>query len=237
MSLNITSEFFDFVIRIMAAAFMGGLIGLERDIHGRAAGLRTHLLVSVGSCLFMIISWVIASRGVSPWLSGSENFDPGRIAAQVVTGIGFLGAGTIIKEGFTIRGLTTAACLWVAAGIGLASGAGLYGLAMVVTAVSMITLLFVEYLEKGMKKDSYRFLTVVLDEKSNVSELINYIQEREIDILYFDYCRQYDKKSITVKLSVRLSHKGMTDKLAHGIIADLEKTNLNLISVDWQHRY
>lgn len=103
------------IIRLLLAGLMGGIIGLERESHGRPAGLRTHIIVSLGSCLIMLVS-----------IYGFEdagNRDPARLAAQVISGIGFLGAGTILREGATIIGLTTAASLWVVAGIGLAMGA------------------------------------------------------------------------------------------------------------------
>ena len=122
------------LIRILIAGLLGGIIGLERDIHGRSAGLRTHLLVCIGASLFMIMSEQIAIHAKN---NGIISSDPARIAAQIVTGIGFLGAGTIIREGFTIRGLTTAACLWVVAAIGMSVGAGYYILAVSTTIVSI----------------------------------------------------------------------------------------------------
>ena len=114
----IPEEIIELGFRILLASFLGGLIGLERDLHGRSAGLRTHLLVSLGASVFMIISGLIAK---SP-LGVDALADPGRIAAQTIVGIGFLGAGVIIKEGVNVRGLTTAACLWTVAAIGMAAG-------------------------------------------------------------------------------------------------------------------
>lgn len=124
------------VVRLIIACVLGGFIGLERESHGRPAGLRTHILVCVGSCLIMIVSvYAFPEFGMSR--------DPARLAAQVVSGIGFLGAGTIMREGANIRGLTTAASLWVVAGIGLAVGSGFYlpGVVTAVIAVGTLTLL------------------------------------------------------------------------------------------------
>jgi putative Mg2+ transporter-C (MgtC) family protein len=135
MDFNVTQEPWNLIVRILVAAALGGILGLERDIHGRGAGLRTHLLVSVGAALFMILSIRVATFGVVAGLDFSKVTDPGRIAAQIVTGIGFLGAGVIIREGFSVRGLTTAACLWVAAAIGMASGAGQYMVASTTTVL------------------------------------------------------------------------------------------------------
>ena len=119
------------LLRIALAGVLGGLIGLERELREREAGLRTHLLVAVGAALFTI-------AGAYGFDSGSV--DPTRVAAQIVTGIGFLGAGAIIRQGFSVRGLTTAATLWVVAAVGLASGAGYYSGAVITTAVVLVAL-------------------------------------------------------------------------------------------------
>jgi putative Mg2+ transporter-C (MgtC) family protein len=120
--------------RVVVAAGLGGAIGLERELREREAGFRTHLLVSVGSCLFTLVS----AYGFSEFRTGSV--DPTRIAAQIVTGIGFLGAGAIIRQGFSVRGLTTAATLWVVAAIGMASGAGYFSAAVITTALVLFSL-------------------------------------------------------------------------------------------------
>jgi putative Mg2+ transporter-C (MgtC) family protein len=127
------------VLRVVLAAVLGGAIGAEREIREREAGLRTHLLVSVGAALFTLVS-AYAWNDFAFSLQGGVTLDPTRISAQIVTGIGFLGAGAIIRQGLTIRGLTTAATLWVVAAIGLASGAGYYWAAVVTTALVLFTL-------------------------------------------------------------------------------------------------
>jgi putative Mg2+ transporter-C (MgtC) family protein len=119
------------LLRIVLAGVLGGLIGLERELREREAGLRTHLLVSVGAALFTI---------AGAYGFDSVRVDPTRIAAQIVTGIGFLGAGAIIRQGFSVRGLTTAATLWVVAAVGLASGAGYYSGAVITTGVVLVAL-------------------------------------------------------------------------------------------------
>jgi putative Mg2+ transporter-C (MgtC) family protein len=129
----------DVTIRLVVAAVLGGAVGLERELREREAGLRTHLLVSVGAAVFTLVS----AYGFSDFRYGLESgitLDPTRIAAQIVTGIGFLGAGAIIRQGLSIRGLTTAATLWVVAAIGLASGAGYYSAAVVGTAIVLFSL-------------------------------------------------------------------------------------------------
>jgi putative Mg2+ transporter-C (MgtC) family protein len=121
------------------AAVLGGLIGIERELREREAGLRTHLLVSLGSALFTIVG----AYGFHEFLSSGATVvraDPTRIAAQIVTGIGFLGAGAIIRQGLSVRGLTTAATLWVVAAIGMASGAGYFSAAVITTALVLFSL-------------------------------------------------------------------------------------------------
>jgi putative Mg2+ transporter-C (MgtC) family protein len=127
------------LVRVAVAAALGGAVGLERELREREAGFRTHMLVSVGSALFTLVS----AYGFHEFLVGGGNViraDPTRIAAQIVTGIGFLGAGAIIRQGFSVRGLTTAATLWVVAAIGMASGAGYYSAAVITTALVLISL-------------------------------------------------------------------------------------------------
>jgi putative Mg2+ transporter-C (MgtC) family protein len=129
----------DVALRLVAAAALTGAVGLERELRERAAGLRTHMLVGVGSALFTLVS----AYGFNAFLQSGSNVvraDPSRIAAQIVTGIGFLGAGAIIRQGFSIRGLTTAAGLWVAAAIGMAVGAGYWAAALIGTGVVLVGL-------------------------------------------------------------------------------------------------
>jgi putative Mg2+ transporter-C (MgtC) family protein len=134
MSTDIAFQF-DLLVRLLAAALLGGVLGLEREVHGHQAGMRTHMLVCMGSAIFTVLS----IYGF-PQTAGSAPSDPSRISAQIVTGIGFLGAGAIIKYGTNIRGLTTAASLWVVASIGLAAGVGAYFLAAAGTVIALLAL-------------------------------------------------------------------------------------------------
>ena len=133
------------LLRIVIAAALGGAVGLERELRDREAGFRTHMLVAVGSALFTLVS----AYGFHDFLVHGGSLvrtDPTRIAAQIVTGIGFLGAGAIIRQGLSVRGLTTAATLWVVAAIGMASGAGYYWAAVLTTAIALFLLWPARYL-------------------------------------------------------------------------------------------
>jgi putative Mg2+ transporter-C (MgtC) family protein len=139
LSVVPTLEWPHVLLRLSVAAALGGAIGMERELRERQAGLRTHLVVCVGSALFTLVS----AYGFHEFLvngSGLVRTDPTRIAAQIVSGIGFLGAGAIIRQGLSVRGLTTAATLWLVAAIGMASGAGYYSAALFATAGALLTL-------------------------------------------------------------------------------------------------
>lgn len=152
---------YEIVFKLALACILGGMIGLERESLNRPAGLRTYTLVCVGSALAMIVSIDIYLQYYQ-----TVNADPGRIAAQVVSGIGFLGAGTIMREGATVRGLTTAAGLWVVACIGLAVGAGLYIPAVATTILILFVLIYFikfEQLFTGMRE--YKGLVMVVEDR------------------------------------------------------------------------
>jgi putative Mg2+ transporter-C (MgtC) family protein len=136
------------ISRLLLTLVLSGLIGLERQVHRRDAGLRTHILVALGSCLIMLTSLYVFDI-----YKYQVSLDPARIAAGVVTGIGFLGAGTIIRESDGVRGLTTAASLWVVAGIGLAAGVGFNKIAIYTTILVLIVLHFLRYAEAPLSKE------------------------------------------------------------------------------------
>ncbi|MBU0549238.1 MAG: MgtC/SapB family protein [Candidatus Omnitrophica bacterium] len=134
--------------RLVLALLTGGVIGFEREVKRRSAGLRTHILVSLGSCLIMLTSLYVFDI----YKDSGINIDPSRIAAGVITGIGFLGAGTIIRSGEAVKGLTSAATLWLVAGIGLGIGCGFYLASIVTTILAIAVLFFLGRLEKSLVK-------------------------------------------------------------------------------------
>ncbi|MGK2945342.1 MAG: MgtC/SapB family protein [Desulfuromonadales bacterium] len=150
----------DITVKLLLAALAGGLIGIERESHGRPAGLRTNLLVSVGSCVMVIISETFHLKYAMFGVDSALRLDPSRVAAQIVTGIGFIGAGVILKEGASVRGLTTAASLWTVAGLGMAFGMGFYSLGTIATLLVLVSLNFLKKLDPLIKKD--RFLTLAV---------------------------------------------------------------------------
>ena len=220
----------DLIISLAFAAVLGGILGLEREIHGRPAGLRTHLLVSLGAAAFMMMSPRVAA--MSQVMPG----DPGRIAAQIVTGIGFLGAGAIVKEGVNIRGLTTAACLWVAAGIGMACGAGLFGEALVIFGMAMVSLVVLPFVELKLKKHSYRVLEITLPINTDVNSILEIVQSKNVLVLRCDLDRDYIKGNLTATLNLRLYNRGVIDKHAHSIIKAIESLNLETKEITWRPR-
>ena len=154
-------------MKLVVAATLGGLIGFERETHGRPAGLRTNILVCVGAALVMAVA--------KP--SGSGVVDPGRAMAGVVTGIGFLGAGAIIKMGNIVRGLTTAACIWLVAALGIAVGQGLFALAAITTGIALFVLVVVDKLGRAIPAVTYHTVTVV-SEAPDFTELSAVCRER-----------------------------------------------------------
>ena len=233
MHFNFSQEPWNLLIRILVAAAYGGVLGLERDIHGRGAGLRTHLLVSAGAALFMILSTHVAALDVVIPSGFSKVTDPGRIAAQIVTGIGFLGAGVILKEGITIRGLTTAACLWIAAAIGMAAGAGLYTIATTVTILALITLVVLRHLERFYRKDIYRDLEVKVPNEVDIRQVVDQVKNKEVMLIFLGVERDYETQMTTARMSLRLFYKGNADRLFHVIMERLEQSQIPLRAIRW----
>jgi putative Mg2+ transporter-C (MgtC) family protein len=175
-------DWLDAFFRLAAATALGGVIGLERELDEKAAGLRTHMLVSLGSALFTMVG----AYGFHDFLVGGGAIvraDPSRIAAQIVTGIGFLGAGVIFRQGFTVRGLTTAASLWVVAAVGMAAGAGFWKGAVIGTAVGIASLRPLEWLkEKAIPQRAAARLSIELTESGSAGRVLEAL-ERAGDLL------------------------------------------------------
>jgi putative Mg2+ transporter-C (MgtC) family protein len=192
---------YEIVFKLTLACILGGLIGLERESLNRPAGLRTYTLVCVGSALAMIVSLDMYFEYYK-----NVNADPGRIAAQVVSGIGFLGAGTIMREGATVRGLTTAAGLWVVACIGLAVGAGLYAPAIATTILILFILIYFIRIEErftGMRE--YKGIVIVVqDGPGQVGAIGSLLGDLGVLIKNIQLSRVENKDDLEIELLIHV---------------------------------
>jgi putative Mg2+ transporter-C (MgtC) family protein len=166
-------------LKFVLAAILGGVIGIEREIRDKPAGLRTNILICVGSTLFMSISTKVAAM-----LGG----DPTRIAAQIISGIGFLGAGAVLHSHGFVLGLTTAATIWVVAGVGMAIGSGMYTVAVFTTVMSLITLYFLSFIEDKIQgRKSYSYALVVTDLNQALASINRVLQESSVAAASFNF--------------------------------------------------
>lgn len=190
------------LLRLALASVLGGIIGLERESINRPAGFRTHVLVSVGAALVMLVS----IYGFSQQLAEGRLSDPARLAAQVISGIGFLGAGTILKDGNTIRGLTTAASLWVVAGIGLAVGSGFYlGAVGGTVLVYMALTLFSKLDERFFHRSQYQAVDIIaLDRPGQLGAIGSLLGQRNISIRNVRLERGNDERNVHIRMFVKL---------------------------------
>lgn len=204
-----TLPYWETAFRLFMAAVLGGLIGWERERDAHPAGFRTHILVCLGSALIMLIS----IYGFSDFIK-EENVraDPARLAAQVVSGIGFLGAGTILRHGLTVSGLTTAASLWVVAGIGLAVGAGYMFGAVLTTILTLVSLELLNRMERLVvgRRRLAKIVVTVKDEPGKLGELASVLREigagiRKVTIDEEDPGDGRIKISFTIRLSEEIS--------------------------------
>lgn len=224
------------VIRVLLAAILGACIGLERDIRGRSAGLRTNILVSVGSAVFMLLSIGIANQWNFYTVSTGPVSDPTRMAAQIITGIGFLGAGAIIKHGFSVQGLTTAACLWIASAIGMSCGAGYYDIGLLTTIIAIFVLTVLSRIEKFYSKDAYRILEVTTVIGTDIDAIMKIIAEQNIEIISFNEERRYCDNIFRIKFNIRMRHRIISDHICHTLFDVFEQNEIPLHSVVWKHR-
>jgi putative Mg2+ transporter-C (MgtC) family protein len=212
----------EILLRFVLASVLGGVIGLEREIHGREAGVRTYLLVSLGSALIMVISEFVSVKYQDGPFREILRGDPGRIAAQAITGIGFLGAGVILRYKETIRGLTTAACMWVVCAIGLCVGAGFYLFGMTVSAIALGSLIGLKRWEKKISKDWYQEMVVISEDVEDQVERIQTILDKyDSKVTRFGVKRNLQEKEITVNFRLR-SRAIHPDRKMYGEVFSLE---------------
>jgi putative Mg2+ transporter-C (MgtC) family protein len=214
----------DIFTHLLVATTAGGLIGMERTYHGRPAGFRTHMLVCVASSLLMLVT-MYQTR----WFTGASldtvRIDPTRMAQGVMTGIGFLGAGVIMREGLTVRGLTTAASIWVTASIGILAGVGLYSAVLVGTIITLGILTVFRKVENRMPSQIYANNTIVFGRD-------NYMSEKEIRELHV--INGFSVANISYRLMEKgeqLEYRMTVRTMDRGNIEKLSKTLLGLTSI------
>ncbi len=174
------------IIRLLTAAILSGLIGWEREVKRHPAGFRTHMLVGVGACLMMILSLFGFNDVIQS--NARIQYDPSRLPSYVISGIGFLGAGTIMVHGITVKGLTTAASIWVVSGIGLVVGAGMYLVALFTTLIVILSLIFLNKWEHFMLKPSKKGSLYLLVENKGVplSAILGLLEKHQIRVEKID---------------------------------------------------
>ena len=191
------------LLRLFVAAVLGGAVGLERELRERQAGLRTHLVVCVGAALFTLVS----AYGFEGVLSqGRVVADPTRIAAQIVSGIGFLGAGAIIRQGLSVRGLTTAATLWLVAAIGMAAGAGYWSGAIIATVGALVTLgplRVVAYRMLRRFRPALDRLLVEIAAGGSPAPIIDAVERGGGRVLSLDVAQEGDRRSVALDVELR----------------------------------
>ena len=213
-------EWLDILTRLLVATMAGGIIGLERSYHGRPAGFRTHTLVCVASSLLMLVT-VYQSR----WFTGAAldivRVDPTRMAQGVMTGIGFLGAGVIMREGLTVRGLTTAASIWTTAAIGILAGVGFYSAVLAGSIVTIGILTVFRKVENRMRSQIFAYNTVVFgrDNYMSEAEIREMLSKNGFSVANISYRLMEKGAQLEYRMTVRTMDSANIEKLSKSLLA------------------
>jgi putative Mg2+ transporter-C (MgtC) family protein len=207
-------------LHLLLALAAGAIIGLERSYHGRPAGFRTHALVCLSSSMLMVLT-VYQDTWFGSFDLEQVNVDPTRMAQGIMTGIGFLGAGVIMKEGLSVRGLTTAASIWITAGIGIMIGVGFYFPAGIATAMTLIVLSVFRWIERSMPIEFYANLTVAFIRSGNLpeSELRALVERHGFVIANMNYGVTGDGKTFEYHMVIHSPDRDRTRELAEALNA------------------
>ncbi|MHC4562489.1 MAG: MgtC/SapB family protein [Planctomycetota bacterium] len=194
------------VMKLLLAAALGALIGVEREHHGRSAGFRTQLLVALGSALAMVVSLYFGDMFGMGDKGPAVQVDPARVAYGIMAGVGFLGAGAMIRYGVGIRGMTTAASLWCTAAVGLAAGLGMPIVAAATTAIVLFALSALTYLERFIPSRQYKKITVKIaaDGRDNVERVRTILKAQDVRVVSVDYNRDFSEDTETITFHVSL---------------------------------
>ncbi|MCX8129089.1 MAG: MgtC/SapB family protein [Clostridia bacterium] len=192
------------IFKLVLSCVLGGIIGYEREHTNRPAGFRTHILVCVGSALVMVTSEYIFRS-----YHNQTNIDPARLGAQVISGIGFLGAGTIIREGFSVKGLTTAASLWAVSCVGIAAGIGFYEGAVIATVLIYITLIMLKKMEDSFSKNSaYRAIHIQsMDKPGQIAAISSIFDKNGIPVKRIEFINEENEKNLSIKILAKIPSK------------------------------
>jgi len=225
------SDQVDMLARLVAALAAGGVIGLERSYRGRAAGFRTHALVCIASSLLMIVT-VFESHWIATLSAARVVIDPTRMAQGIMTGIGFLGAGVIVKEGLTVRGLTTAASIWITATIGILTGIGFYFPAGLGTVATLGTLSVFRWIEGRMPSEFYANFVVRFPRQGAMpeAELRRLIAEHGFSVANMSYRIAGQGREFEYQMVLRTLHAANTQKLSARLVAEASVTEFHIAS-------
>ncbi len=210
----------EFILRIVVAALLGGIVGLEREYRAKGAGFRTHFLVALGSALFMVLSQYAFMDLLKANSDMSIRLDPSRIAAQVVSGIGFIGAGTIIFQKHVVKGLTTAAGIWVVGAIGMGCGAGMYTISIITTVLALLGLEAMNFVLSGFGERSIS-VKFTSENLNNVNAVIERLRRLHIEL---DSYKMEDKHTSTgVLYNVEMELKVMRKQFKRRVVDILKE--------------
>lgn len=222
-------EGLDIISRLLAATVAGGLIGLERSYHGRPAGFRTHTLVCVASSLLMLVTMYQAK-----WFAGAPldtvRVDPTRMAQGVMTGIGFLGAGVIMREGLTVRGLTTAASIWITAAIGILAGTGLYSAVLIGSVITIGILTVFRKAETWMPSQIFANNTIVFgrDNCMSETEIRELLSENGFSVGSISYRLLEGAAQLEYRMTVRTMDRRNIEKLSNILLGSTSIVEFNI---------
>ena len=223
------SEWLNVCIHLLVATIAGGLIGLERSYHGRPAGFRTHTLVCVASSLLMLVTLY-----QDKWFAGAAletvRVDPTRMAQGIMTGIGFLGAGVIMREGLNVRGLTTAASIWITAAIGILAGAGFYSAVLIASVITLGTLTVFRKIENRMPSQLFANHTIVFGRNNYMSEteIRELLVQHGFSVANVSYQLLEKGEQLEYRMTVRTMDKGNIERLSNTLMGLTSVVEFNI---------
>lgn len=205
----------EIILRVLMGAALGAVIGFERERHDQPAGLRTHMILVIGATLAMVLSVNLGYLFARPGMDA----DPARLAAQVISGIGFLGAGAILRYGFTVKGLTTATSMWTMAIVGMAVGAGYYLIGILTTGLMLVVLALLHVIENRFLRTSVsRFITIEADYHKGVVKSVRHIVQLLSDeLVSFNIQKHFKNKRLRIQVVARISRDQALEEIIEAL--------------------